>query len=202
MKANSLAKVSAQGAPSIDDTNLMARLSALHGAIDRVERERDEMLGPLVNKRRRVEQLATRIDIDARRLEEAASAVSGSSRTGADVGCAELEEDRVLLARSKADLAQAVAAGKPKLDGLAEKRAALEEDSRRLARGLSTSGARVYASLLNTRKRPFIVPLNGDWCGGCYMRLPSSFISEIRRTGGICPFCKCFVSPLSLAESA
>jgi predicted nucleic acid-binding Zn-ribbon protein len=201
MKVNTSAAESTEAAPSNDDLTLMARLSVLHGAVDRVERERDQMLSPLADRRRKVEELAGRIDASARQLEGPGTDGIGAPMD-ADAIRARLEEDRQSLSRSKAALAQAVAQGRHKLDGLAEKRAVLEESARRLAGGLSPSGARVYASLLNTRKRPFIVPLNGEGCGGCNMRLPSGSVSEIRRSGGICPFCKRLVSPFGIPEPA
>jgi hypothetical protein len=62
----------------------------------------------------------------------------------------------------------------------------------RLASSLSSSAARIYRSLVVSRKWPFAVALNHDWCGACNLRLPSALVGEIRREARLhrCPSCK------------
>jgi predicted nucleic acid-binding Zn-ribbon protein len=182
------------------DIAILNQLSAVRSAHDRRAAAREGMLRLLQVRETAVERLASEIAVE--RKDVATAGTSNGQILDADLTRARLVEREQALEQARMDLAVTIASTTPEIRAAEDELASLEQRARRLAGGLSEEASRIYASLSRVRRPPFAATLKDDCCDGCNMRLPSSFLGEIRRLRKLhrCPFCKRVVSISSTAS--
>ena len=191
MKVTAKLAESLEGTDPTDDLGILIKLSAVHGVLQNLASERDEILHFLPERRKRIEQIAAQVEARRKALTVQA----------ADTVSVDVESARPLVDVEARVPPQAAATGvlltlethtKGRIGAAGDDGSSLAERASRLASALSPNAFRIYRSLVQARKWPWTIGLNGDSCSGCNMRLPSGLLGEIRRVTTLhrCPFCK------------